>query len=168
MNPGSFSGYREAAARGYADDNVASGRWPEDGALQRSYQDFDQSLPQGLATPDNYLYEIGDETTGATVGILWFAVVVKNGLKSAFVYDVEVKAEFRRQGHARAAFTALEPQVRALGLSGIGLHVFGHNPGARALYDSLGYAITGVNMLKNLGNSDAQAGTPETLVCAKK
>lgn len=167
MNPGSFSGYREAAAKGYADDNVASGRWPEDGALQRSYQDFDQSLPQGLATPDNYLYEIGDETSGAIVGIMWFAVVVKNGLKSAFVYDVEVKAEFRRQGHARAAFAALEPLVKDLGLSSIGLHVFGHNPGAQALYNSLGYGITGVNMLKNLGKSDAPSGNPETPVRAK-
>ena len=80
--------------------------------------------------------------------------MAKNGLKSAFVYDVEVKSELRRQGYARAAFTALEPIVKALGLSSIGLHVFGHNPGAQALYRSLGYGITGVNMLKQLG-SDA-------------
>lgn len=150
MNPDSFASYREAASSGYAHDNVASGRWPKQGALQRSYEDFDASLPQGLATPDNFLYEINSEATGATVGIIWFAVVVKNGLKSAFVYDVEVKPEFRRQGYARAAFVALEPIVKALGLPSIGLHVFGHNPGAQALYHSLGYSVTGVNMLKRL------------------
>ena len=155
MTPSAFAGYREAAAAGYADDNVASGRWPQDGALQRSYDDFDESLPQGLDTPDNYLYDIINEKAGATVGIIWFAVVVKNGLKSAFVYDVEVKPEFRRHGYARAAFSELEPLVVKLGLSSIGLHVFSSNPGAQALYHSLGYGVTGVNMLKHLGRGEA-------------
>lgn len=126
MPSASFHAYREASAAGYAMDNVASGRWPEDGALERSYKDFDQLLPLGLNTPDNYIYDIWSKT-GSKVGVNWFAVVTKNAIKSAFVYDVEVKAEFRRQGHARAAFEALEPIVRALGLSSIGLHVFGHN-----------------------------------------
>jgi ribosomal protein S18 acetylase RimI-like enzyme len=155
MNPDAFVGYREAAATGYAEDNVAFGRWPKAGALQRSYEDFDESLPQGLATPDNFLYEILIKSTGAAVGIIWFAVVVKNGLRSAFVYDVEVKPEFRRHGYARAAFSALEPLVHALGLSSIGLHVFGNNSGAQALYHSLGYGITGINMLKQIGGGEA-------------
>jgi len=55
MNPDAFAGYRDAAAASYAEDNVTSGRWPKDGALQRSYADFDESLPEGLATPDNFL-----------------------------------------------------------------------------------------------------------------
>ena len=155
MNPSAFAGYREAAAAGYAADNVSSGRWPQEGALQRSYEDFDESLPRGLDTPENYLYDIVNISTGAAVGIIWFAVVVKNGLRSAFVYDVEVKPEFRRHGYARAAFTALEPLVKALGLSSVGLHVFGNNPGAQALYHSLGYGVTGVNMLKRLGGGEA-------------
>ena len=145
MQPASFANYREMAVKGYAEDNVASGRWPEAGSLQRSYEDFDESLPLGLGTPDNYLYEITDEVTNSVVGILWFAVVLKNGIKSAFVYDVEVISKHRRQGHGRAAFDALEPLVKSLGLSSVGLHVFGHNPGAQALYESLGYGVTGVN-----------------------
>ena len=38
----------------------------------------------------------------------------------------------------------------SLGLGSIALHVFGHNPGAQALYQSLGYGVTGFNMQKNL------------------
>lgn len=155
MNPDAFASYRDAAAAGYADDNVTSGRWPALGALQRSYEDFDESLPQGLATPDNFIYEIQNTRTGATVGILWFAVVAKNGLMSAFVYDVQIQPAFRRHGYARAAFSALEPRVKALGLSSIGLHVFGNNRGAQALYLSLGYGITGMNMLKHLDGREA-------------
>ena len=145
-----YEQYLDAAVRAYADENVESGRWSADGALERSRDDFSKSLPEGLNTPDNYLFEIKSDEKGPTVGFIWFAVVERHGLKSAFVYDVEVKPEFRRQGHARAAFEALEPLVTELGLSSIGLHVFAHNPGAQALYDELGYKVTSINMLKNL------------------
>jgi len=150
MPSASFQAYRESLATGYAQDNITSGRWPKEGALERAYEDFDQSLPHGLDTPDHYIYEITSESTGAVVGVIWFASVVKNGIRSAFVYDVEIKAEFRRQGYARAAFEALETLVRALGLPSIGLNVFNHNPGAQALYESLGYEVTNINMLKKL------------------
>ena len=151
MRPQAYDAYFQAAVAGYAEDNVASSRWPREGALERSRADFESSLPQGLETPDNYLFEIKTAETGATVGALWFAVEEKHGLRSAFVYDIEIKPEWRRQGYAVRAFQALEPLVAALGLSTIGLHVFGHNPGAQALYAKLGYAVTGINMAKHLG-----------------
>ena len=150
MSADAYVHYLDDAVAGYAKDNVAAGRWPEEGALLRSQADFKNSLPQGLETPDNYLFEIKTAAAGPTVGYIWFAVVEKNGLFSAFVYDVEVKQEFQRQGHAKAAFEALEPFVRKLGLSSIGLHVFAQNNGAQALYSKLGYGVTGVNMQKHL------------------
>jgi ribosomal protein S18 acetylase RimI-like enzyme len=107
-------------------------------------------LPQGLATPDNHLFEILATADGPTVGCLWFAVEDQHGVRGAYVYDVEIKPEFRRLGHARRAFQALDGIVASLGLSSIGLHVFGHNPGAQALYIQLGFAVTGINMLKRL------------------
>lgn len=149
-----FASYREGAVQAYADDNVAAGRWPAEGAWQRSLDDFDGSLPQGLATPGHHLFDITDEAAGAVVGMLWFAEVVKHGIRSAFVLDVEVFPAHQRQGHGRAAFRALEAQVRALGLSSIGLHVFAQNAGAQALYQSLGYGVTGLNMLKQLGAAE--------------
>jgi ribosomal protein S18 acetylase RimI-like enzyme len=150
MKQPAFAAYLESAVAGYAEDNIASGRWPAEDALARSRDDFADSLPSGLATPDNYLFEIVDESTSTAVGVLWFAVVVKNGLKSAFVYDVEIKSAFQRMGYARAAFRALEPLVHSLGLQTIGLHVFKQNIGAQALYKSLGYEVTSVNMQKRL------------------
>ena len=84
MSAETFQDYRDAAVAGYAEDNVASGRWPAEGAIARSREDFASSLPQGLQTPDNYLYEIRATKSGPTLGFIWFAVVEKNGLKSAF------------------------------------------------------------------------------------
>ena len=68
----------------------------------------------------------------------------------AYVFDLVIKPAYRRQGHARRAFEALEHQVRALQLDGISLHVFGHNAAARALYESLGYAPTNIMMFKSI------------------
>jgi ribosomal protein S18 acetylase RimI-like enzyme len=142
--------YRETAISGYAEDNVASGRWPDDGALARSRADFDASLPEGLETPGNYLFEIMETERGPAVGFLWFAIQDKDGLRTAFVQDVEVKPEFQRRGHATAAFGELDLLVCGLGLSRIGLHVFRHNTAAQALHCKLEYRITGVNMLREL------------------
>ena len=146
----SFDAYRLASARGYADDNVAAGRWPIEAAFERALEDFDQSLPQGLSTRNNFIYEIRDAALEETVGIIWFAVIEKNSIRSAFVYDVEVAAAHQRKGHAREAFKQLEPIVQGIGLQSIGLHVFSQNVGAQALYRSLGYQVTSVNMLKHL------------------
>ena len=155
MRRESFAPYLQASATGYAEDNVACGRWSPQDALARSLAEFESLLPQGLDTPDNHLFEILAEAEGPVVGVIWFAVEIKHGLRSAFVYDVGIHPQFRRQGHAKRAFEALEPVVAGLGLSSIGLHVFGHNPGAQALYAKLGYGVTGINMLKNLAGNPA-------------
>ena len=150
MRPETYVTWRDAEIVAYADDKVAAGSWLREGALERSRAEFERLLPQGLATVGHHLFEIVDETAGLTVGCLWVAASKDPGDLSAFVYDIEVQPEFRRQGHARAAFVLLEPIVRRLGLKRIGLHVFGHNPAAQALYQSLGYGVTGINMVKAL------------------
>ena len=152
MRPEVYASYLESSVAGYAEDNIASGRWPKEGALERSRAEFENLLQEGLATPHDYLFEIMAAEGGPTVGSIWFAVEERHGSRNAYVYDVEVHSEFRRQGHARHAFQILEGVVASLGLSSIGLHVFGHNPGAQALYSQLGYAVTGINMLKKLGS----------------
>jgi hypothetical protein len=49
-----------------------------------------------------------------------------------------------------AAGRCLPEGALAMVLARIGLHVFGHNPGAQALYAQLGYGVTGLNMAKPL------------------
>ena len=109
--------------------------------------EFAELLPQGLATPDNFLFTITDLQATA-VGVLWFAVRTRFDARVANVFDITVWPERRREGHAFRAFVALEDQVRALGLSGIALHVFGHNKGAQALYAKLGFQPTNISLFK--------------------
>jgi ribosomal protein S18 acetylase RimI-like enzyme len=148
-----FASYKEAAILAYANENVTAGRWTMENAPALSKVSFETLLPQGLATPNNYIYEIQNETMEKTVGTLWFAVFGNDGLKSVFICDIEIKPDFRRQGHAKAAFRQIEEIAHGLGLPRIGLHVFSHNLAAQALYHSLGYGVTGVNVVKTLSEN---------------
>jgi ribosomal protein S18 acetylase RimI-like enzyme len=121
------------------------GRW-----RARSLAEFDELLPQGAATPNNHLLEILESEQGSTVGTLWFAAEEREGQKIAFIYDIQIKAEFRRRGHAKKALAELEPMVKALGLARISLHVSGRNPESQALYKQLGFAVMGISMSKAL------------------
>ena len=89
------------------------------------------------------------------MGILWIAAQHRAGSRIAYVYDVVIRPEYRRYGHATRAFKALEGEVRNLGLSGIALHVFGHNVGAQSLYAKLGYRPTNINMYRPVEAADA-------------
>lgn len=100
--------------------------------------------------PDHYIYVVRNASADTDVGVLWLAILDRAGSKGAYVYQLWIDPAHRRQGHARAAFEAMEPLVADFGAVSIGLHVFGHNSGAQALYRSLGYNVTGVNMHKPL------------------
>lgn len=150
-----FDAFLASSAAAYADDNIKSGRWLRAGAYERALADLKASLPQGVDTPNNYLFHIMATPKDVAVGHIWCAIQDNYGQRSAFVYDVEIKPEFRRQGFATAAFKAIQTHVAALGIESIGLHVFAFNEEAIALYRQLGFQVTGVNMQKklNLGTS---------------
>lgn len=134
----------------YAAQHVRAGDWSEEGALDRSAAEFAELLPAGVATPDHYLFTIQDLALPAKVGMLWFAVQTRGAGRTAFVYNLEIDAAYRRRGYASQAFLEMERHVRALGIASIGLHVFGGNYAAQALYAKLGYAVTNVIMKKTL------------------
>ena len=153
MSESAFKQFKADSVVGYAEQNVLSGRWPADGALERSAAEYEKLLPQGLATPDNYIFAVHSADDDGVVGALWLGVVERAGVRMAYVFDILIQEPFRQKGHARRAFKALERFVESLGLATIGLHVFTYNTAARALYESLGYATTSVNMHKQLGPS---------------
>ena len=149
MTSSEYTEWVEQSIPAYAADKVASGDWAPEDSLDRSRQVYNELLPQGLETPDNFLFSIIDSNY-ETIGMLWFAVIDKLDAKIAFVYDVSVKPERQREGHATRAFNDLESEVLKRGLSGIALHVFGHNLGARDLYKKLGYEPEHISLFKPL------------------
>lgn len=150
MNDALFQRYLQTMIPEYAQDKVRSGQWAQAEALTLARQAMQDSLPQGLATPDNYLYAMEHGAQREVVGMIWIAAMQRGDRRVAFVYDVMVEEPHRRQGHATSAFTAIEKKALELGLSGVALHVFGHNPQAHALYVKLGYITTNINLFKAL------------------
>jgi ribosomal protein S18 acetylase RimI-like enzyme len=154
MNAEEFAAHVERTVTDFAHDKAASGQWSEEAALALARQGYDALLPHGLATPENFLFTLRETTTQTAVGTLWYAIQARADQRIAYVYDLFIQPWCRRRGHAARAFAALEAQVAGRGLSGIGLHVFGHNEAARALYAKLGYEPTNINLFKKIARQD--------------
>jgi ribosomal protein S18 acetylase RimI-like enzyme len=149
MTEAEYQAFLEPSIREYAEDHVKDGEWSEEEALEKSRKEFYDLLPQGLETPNHYLFTIVNEEQ-QNVGMIWFMLRKRQGKLAAFIYDVKVDEPFRRRGYASQAFRELEHKVRELGGSKIALHVFGHNHGAIQLYTKLGYVVTNLHMAKEI------------------
>jgi ribosomal protein S18 acetylase RimI-like enzyme len=150
MSEEEFGPWLATHARDYAKDKVVSGAWRAEDAPRLADEAYHKLLPQGLGTPDNFVYTAVDEATEENVGNVWFAKMTYEGQTFAFVYDLLVLEEHRRKGYGEQIMRALEEKVREVGLDSIALHVFGHNHAAKVLYEKIGYEITDLNMMKKL------------------
>ena len=132
----------------YAADNVRAGYWDESEALEKARQQTESLLPQGLQTKDHYIYTLVDGEQ--TVGMIWLRAQLDRAVKSGFIFDVMVDEKFRGKGYGRQLMSLIEEKARELDLKSIGLHVFAYNKVAKNLYESLGYEISSLNMIKKL------------------
>jgi len=145
-----FHAWLVQAIPAFALANVEDGRWSLAESIEKSRQAHDALLPQGLATPGQFFMHLHDAATGERVGMLWWSEARESGPREAYVYNIEIDEAARRRGHARAALAELERVAREHGMQQIGLHVFGHNAGARRLYDTLGFEPASITMRKAL------------------
>ena len=149
MTPAEFEVYLERGIREYAQERVRAGYWTEKEALARSRKEHKALLPDGLKSRYHHLYTIRETEREQPVGVLWLRTDLDSSRASGFIFDLEIHEAFRRQGYGRQAMLELERLVREMGLRQLGLHVFAHNDGARALFEELGYRVASLNMLKD-------------------
>ncbi len=150
MRADEYPAWLEASAARYAEDIVENGGFMDEAqARQKSQDDYDRLLPDGVSTPGHHIWVVLDDD-GSSVGSLWVAEREFDGGPSAFVYEIRIEEAHRGRGHGRAAMLLAEEEARALGLDRITLNVFGGNQVARNLYRSLGYDEHAVIMGKPL------------------
>ena len=149
MTEAEFAAYIAGAVRSYAEAHIRAGDALPEEALARAQKDYDELLPDGLRSKDDFLFTLTDDALGA-IGMIWFELRERRGAKSAYIYDFEVREDFRGQGFGRRSLEALEAKLSEFGVRSIGLNVFGYNQAARALYEKMGYQITGMGMAKQL------------------
>jgi len=140
----------ELAVASYAQDNAAAGRWHAGEAIRLAREEAERLLAQGTKTPNHHLLAVIHPSGEPVVGFIWFAALRRGAKTVAFVYQLIVKPEYRRRGYGRAALLAAERFARAAGYSSMALHVFAHNAAAIALYRSVGYEMSSLNMQKAL------------------
>ncbi len=145
-----FNSFLERSVKNYASEKAKAGNWPEEGALERSSEEFSRLLPEGRKTRDNYVFKIVDRENGESVGNLWIAVNLKGELPGAYIFDIYVDENQRGKGYGRATMMGLEKVVKDFGYNRISLQVFGHNKVAFELYKSCGYEITNIVMSKTI------------------
>lgn len=132
----------------YAAGHVEAGNWSAEEAPGRAKAQFDELLPNGLASKGQHLWSIRD-ADDRHVGILWVAPWERHP-NGVFIYDIAIEPEARGRGLGQAALEALHDWARQQGYSRVGLHVFGSNDVARRLYLRTGYVETDVRMEKRL------------------
>lgn len=145
-----FDEWQSAMAVEYAAEQVAIGRWAQDGAVQRALDSNAELLPQGINTPRMLLLRAVD-SDGELVGQAWVGLDHPRGAPgSAYLWDIEVVEHRRGSGLGRALLAAVERAVCDAGVFALELNAFGHNLPAISLYDSSGYAVTTQQMRKDL------------------
>lgn len=150
MTQARYEDWLVATIREYAEEKVASGNYPAEGAIERSRAEFEALLPNGLQTEGHEILSMVDDAD-TNVGYVWFTIEERPVGRVVFIYDIAVDPEYRRNGHAQAALAHVEAHARERDCLGVMLHVFGSNVGARHLYAKAGYEETNVIMLKRVG-----------------
>ena len=149
MNHEDFQEYVVSSMETYAKEKVTAGNWSEAEALDLAKQDYNRLLPQGEKSDFNFLYSVFNDEI--KVGVIWIAQKSPDNNEEGFIYEIKIYDEYQGLGYGKQAMIEIETIAREeLGMKKLGLHVFGHNKVARALYEKLGYETTNVKMEKTI------------------
>lgn len=145
--------YRVATEHREAESvRVLSRLMPEELARERVRHGTARFLPDGLETAGHHLLT-AENQLGEAVGNAWVGPdpgQASGAGSSAWLYDVNVFAPFRRRGYGSAILAAVEALVAREGKTALGLNVVGDNEAAIALYRRSGYDVASMSMRKKI------------------
>ena len=120
-----------------------------DAARARAAASTAEMLPDGLRSQDHRFW-VAELETGEHVGELWLGFRRIDDIDVVWVYDVRVDEGLRGRGYGRRIMEAADGLAREMGGERLGLNVFGDNPRARGLYESVGYVEISRQMRKDI------------------
>lgn len=121
-----------------------------DVAINLAKQDLQRYFPNGVESKDHSLLCIELDVEGdlTVIGYLWHCIDANDS--STFIYDFYIEDAFRGKGYGKAAMTQLETLLSVQNIKQIKLRVAYQNQRALALYQAVGFMISGYNMSKNI------------------
>ena len=131
-----FSRYEEWSIGAYAERLIRSGTETKADALAVSAEEFEELLPDGIDTPDNFFYYAENEF-GDNVGFVWLTFTEKD---EVFLGDFGVSPDYREQGYGGAILRALEAKLQKEGVYRVSTHVFDCEKTILRLYKDCGYS----------------------------
>ncbi|EUJ29978.1 Uncharacterized N-acetyltransferase YycN [Listeria grayi] len=144
MSREEYTNYLSNAVIDYAADKITAGTWTKDEAIGLANDAFADLLPQGIDTPNEYLYTI--HRSNIPIGHIWLHYKDQ----AAFIYDFLIIADYRNKGYGSEAMTCLEQRAKQIGAVKLSLHVFAHNKQAVHVYEKAGFQYTDHTMAKNI------------------
>ena len=150
MTQSDFDDFLSFSILDYAKDKVAAGTWSGDEAIALATTTFNELLPKGIHTENEFLFSIIEPSLSSKIGYLWFHAHHDKTGKSAFIYDFVIFEPFRGKGYGTKAIETLIKEIKTMHFDKISLHVFGHNEIALALYKKMGFVTTDINMTRYL------------------
>lgn len=151
MTPERFVDWNEHVVAEFAKEKVAAGNWSAEGALERSARENAELLPGGVETPGHNLF-VG-LVDGREIGVLWLFTDPELPVRETHIYDIEVIGDQRRKGYGRGLMQAAERWCADHDIAVLRLHVFGFNTAAISLYESAGFTVTNLSMMKRIPGS---------------
>jgi ribosomal protein S18 acetylase RimI-like enzyme len=147
MTDAEFTEWLPRSVRSYAEERARAQSRPFEEVLPDATQQIERYLSEGPRTPAHDVLRVLED--GDPVGWLWLGPH-PDKVGAAWVYEIEIDERARGRGIGRETMLAAEALIAARGVTELGLNVFGHNARAIALYRSLGYVTTAMNMAKPL------------------
>ena len=148
MKQQTFKPFYEESIIQYAAEHVKSGDWEEEESIERARTEFENLLPEGLNTSNQYLLSVINNDVN--IGYLWLHIFAFKEQKKCFIYDIKIKDTYRGHGLGTKTMECLEGYCKDKDVETIGLHVFGHNKRAVSLYNKMGFETTNYRMEKKL------------------
>jgi len=148
MNDEEFDHYLEFLIPDYAKDVSENFLIPLEKAMEESENLMKDLFPNKQDSEGQLVYTIYSIEEDKNIGVIWYNIQSEN--KKAFIYHILINEEFRKIGYATSVLQELEEDMKSLGITSMGLNVFGTNPNARKLYEKLGYQTASTAMGKRI------------------
>lgn len=132
----------------YAKDLSENYMIPFEKAMNESKELMEQLLPNKQNSEEQLVYNIYSTDEDKTVGVIWYNI--QSDSNKAYIYHIFIKEEFRKKGFATLVLQELEETMKSVGITSMGLNVFGTNPNAYKLYKKLGYQVQSTAMGKKI------------------